>query len=128
VLLVLLNPLKREGTPRSVEEIEARVLELGFSANFMREMRMFAQATSFSKSQTPWKRGSLERRLQAMRFHMIDSSQLQSLQSSDTKLLAHGPFLDLLHLQGHNCATAWLAKNADKVGDQSAIDLEKYFL
>ena len=48
VLLVLLSPLQREGTPRTVEEIEARKTELAFSANFMREMRMFAHAIEFT--------------------------------------------------------------------------------
>ncbi|MFZ3082140.1 patatin-like phospholipase family protein, partial [Rhodoferax ferrireducens] len=44
VLLVLLSPLKREGTPNTVDEIESRIAELAFSANFMREMRMFVHA------------------------------------------------------------------------------------
>ena len=52
--------------------------------------------------------GRLERRLHQMRFHMIDSSQLASLQRTDTKLLAHGPFLELLRGQGRERASAWL--------------------
>ena len=48
VLLVLLSPLKHENTPSTVVEIEARIVELAFSANFMREMRMFAHAAEFS--------------------------------------------------------------------------------
>jgi hypothetical protein len=31
-----LNPPQREGTPHTVQEIETRILELAFSANFMR--------------------------------------------------------------------------------------------
>jgi NTE family protein len=61
VLLVLLAPLRREHTPRTVDEIEARILELGFSANFMREMRMFALATDFARPSF-LKLGRLERR------------------------------------------------------------------
>lgn len=41
--------------------------------------------------------GRLERRLRKMRFHMIDSSQLVSLQRTETKLLAHTPFRELLN-------------------------------
>ncbi len=126
VLLVLLSPLQRAGTPRSVQEIEARIVELAFSANFMREMRMFAQAIDFS-SPTFLTMGRLERRLQKMRFHMINSSHLASLQCAETKLLAHGPFLELLHRQGHECASAWLAEHFDGVGCRSTVDLKKYF-
>ncbi|MDP1899673.1 MAG: patatin-like phospholipase family protein [Rubrivivax sp.] len=126
VLLVLLSPLQREVTPRTVEEIEARIVELAFSAHFMREMRMFSQAVDYA-SPGFLTMGRLERRLQKMRFHMIDSSQLASLQRTDTKLLAHPPFLERLREQGHARATAWLAEHFDGVGHQSTVDVKKWF-
>lgn len=126
VLLVLLSPLQREGTPRSVAEIEARVVELAFSANFMREMRMFVHATEFS-SPAFLSMGRLERRLRALRFHMIDSSQVASLQRTDTKLLAHAPFLELLRGQGQERAAAWVAEHFDGVGKRSTVDTKKWF-
>lgn len=126
MLLVLLSPLQREGTPRTEEEIEARIVELAFSAHFMRDMRMFSQAIDFS-SPTFLTMGRLERRWQKMRFHMIDSSQLVSLQRTETKLLAHMPFLELLRDQGRARATAWLAKRFDGVGRRSTVDVKKWF-
>ena len=126
VLLVLLSPLKREGTPHTVEEIDARIAELAFSANFMREMRMFAQAIEFSNPTfLTW--GRLERQLQKMRFHMIDSSQLVSLQRTETKLLAHPPFLELLNEQGRERGTNWLTEHAGNVGRRSTVDLKQCF-
>jgi len=127
VLLVLLSPLQRDDAPRTVEEIEARIVELAFSANFMREMRMFAQATAFS-SPTFLTMGRLERRLQRMRFHMIDSSHLVSLQRTETKAFAHAPFLDLLRGQGRDRAIAWLSSHAGAVGHRSSVDIRKCFL
>ena len=126
VLLVLLSPLQHNGTPRTVEEIEARIVELAFSANFMREMRTFAQATEFSVPAF-LTMGRLERRLQAMRFHMIDSSDVPSLQRTETKLLAHGPFLELLRGQGRECGNAWLSENIDDFGRRSTVDMKKWF-
>jgi NTE family protein len=126
VLLVLLSPLKREGTPSTVEEIESRIVDLAFSANFMREMRMFVHAAEFSRPTfLTW--GRLERRLQKMRFHMIDASELVSLQRSETKLLAHSPFLELLRAQGRERATDWLARSADDIGRRSTVDMKKWF-
>ena len=125
VLLVLLSPLNHQGTPRSVEEIESRIVELAFSANFMREMRMFADAIEFSSGK--FLMGRLERRLHKVRFHMIDSGHLASLQRSDTKLLAHGPFLELLRGQGRECAIAWLSDKFDDIGQRSTVDLKQCF-
>ncbi len=126
VLLVLLSPLKREGTPRTLEEIESRIVELGFSANFMREMRMFAHATEFSASMFPVL-GRLERRLRGMRFHMIDSSQLTSLKRTETQSLARGSFLELLREQGSERADAWLTAHSGDVGKRSSVDLKQWF-
>ena len=126
VLLVLLSPLQFDATPRTVEEIEARIGEIAFSAHFMREMGMFAHASAFSIP-VFLTTGRLERRLQKMRFHMIDSSSVASLQRTDTKLLAHGPFLELLRDQGRERGKAWLAERAGGIGKRSTIDVKKYF-
>jgi NTE family protein len=126
VLLVLLSPLKYDTTPRTVEEIEARIAELAFSANLTREMRMFAQAIEFSTPRfLAW--GRLERRLQSMRFHMIDSSQLATLQRTDTKMLAHAPFLEMLRGQGHERASQWLTEHAAALGRASTLDIRRCF-
>lgn len=126
VMLVLLSPLRREGTPHTVQEIDTRIAELGFSAHFMREMRMFAHATAFADR--PFIRwGRLERRLHAMRFHMIDSSGLANLERSDTKLLAHGPFLELLREQGRTRGLDWLAQHATAIGRHATLDVQACF-
>jgi NTE family protein len=126
VLLVLLSPLVHEATPRTTEEIAQRTLELTFSAHFMREMRMFVQATDFARASfLPL--GRLERRLLGARFHMIESQDLASLQRAETKVIAHGPFLELLRDQGRERAQAWLAEHAGAVGRRTTVDLRKWF-
>jgi NTE family protein len=126
VLLVLLSSLKHESTPRTVDEIEARIVELAFSAHFMREMRMFAQAAAYARPSF-LTRGRLERRLQQMRLHMIDSSDVASLRRTETKLLAYGPFLERLRDQGRERAAAWLADSFDSVGRRSTVDVHERF-
>lgn len=126
VLLVLLNPLRREGTPSSVAEIETRIAELGFSANFMREMRMFASATAFAGT-SGLARGRLEQRLLALRFHMIDPSGVETLQRSDTKLLPHPTMLQQLHQQGREHGLDWRQRSAPDVGRRSTIDVQALF-
>jgi NTE family protein len=126
VMLVLLSPLRREGTPHTVQEIDTRITELGFSAHFVREMRMFAHARAFAgRPFIRW--GRLERRLHTLRFHMIDTSGLVNLERNDTKLLAHGPFLELLREQGRTRANEWLTQHASAIGQNATLDVEACF-
>jgi len=138
LLLVLLNPLLRHGVPQTLSEIEARSTELAFTANFMGEMRMLVQAIKAIKSikssmaapaglGQSGQPGPLEQRLQQLRFHMIDTSQLATFHQSDTKLLAYGPFLEQLRDQGRERARAWLKGSSAALGNRSSIDVEALF-
>jgi NTE family protein len=122
LLLVLLSPLRREPTPRTVEQIETRITELAFSTTFLREMRMFAQAQQFARP--GWLRfGRLERRLQKLRFHLIDPGDLAVMQRTETKLLAHGPFLENLRDQGRQRGADWLAAHGADIGRHATLEL-----
>jgi len=126
VLLVLLSPLQRNDAPRTVKEIDERITELSFSATFMREMQTFARASEFSDLSSNTS-GALELKLRSMRFHMIDVRHLASLERTETKALAHTPFLEMLCGQGRERASTWLGKHVDDVGKRSSIDLQKWF-
>ncbi|MDZ5455625.1 patatin-like phospholipase family protein [Azohydromonas lata] len=126
VLLVLLNPLEREGTPHTSIEIRERISELGFHAHFMREMQLFTRAMA-SAAPSFVSSGPLERKLRAMRFHMIEPGQCASMRRPETRLLAHMPYLQLLHDQGREHAAAWLTNHAQDVGKRSSIDMEDCF-
>lgn len=127
ILLVLINPLRHRETPRSAEDIRTRSRELGFSANFLREMRMFAHAREFAGEQPWWARGRLERRLLATNFHLVEASDEMSKLSSDTKLAAHGPFLEQLCELGRERARAWLRRKGRLVGSKSSLELAGLF-
>ncbi len=124
LLLVLLNPLLRHGVPQTLSEIETRITELAFTTNFMGEMRLLVQAIRASRASPA---GALEQALQQLRFHMIDTRELTTFQHSDTKLLAHGPFLDWLRDLGRARGRAWLASSLAAVGQRSSIDVEALF-
>jgi NTE family protein len=126
VLLVLLAPLARDGDLTRLDDIEARIAELAFTASFMREMRMFVRAAQFAEPR--WgPLGRLERRLRALRFHMIDTGDVADLQRPETRLLAHGPFLQRLCEQGRERAAAWVAEHLDAVGRRGSLDVARQF-
>jgi NTE family protein len=126
VLLVLLNPLRRDDAPRTAKEIDERITELSFNATFMREMQTFARAVEFSDL-PPETSGKLESKLRSMRVHMIDVCDLASLERTETKALAHAPFLEMLCGQGRERAQNWLETHADDVGQRSSVDVQKWF-
>lgn len=126
VLLVLLSPLQRDDVPRTVKEIDARITELSFSANFMREMQTFTRAAEFSDPSSETE-GKFESKLRSIRFHMIDVRHLASLERTETKALAHAPFLEMLRGQGRERAATWLGQHAGDVGKRSSVDVQKWF-
>ena len=126
ILLVLLNPLQHAATPRSAQEIETRLQEMATNANFMREMQLFAQVAQFNQADA-LRDDNFALRLQQTRFHMIHADELDSLQRSETKALAHTPFLQMLHRQGRERAGAWLALRHGDVGQRSTIDVSALF-
>ena len=87
---------------------------------------MFAHASEFARPSF-LTMGRLERRLRKLRFHMIDASQVTALERTDTKMLAHTPFLELLREQGQAQAGVWLAEHFDGVGRRSTVDVGKLF-
>jgi NTE family protein len=126
VLLVLLNPLQRSTAPNTVKEIDARVEEMAFNTNFMREMQLLTETAQYMGTDAPGT-GKIAARMQKMRFHMIDIRDIASLSRAETKMLAHGPFLQRLHAEGRERAIAWLAEDLGNVGRQSSVDLHAMF-
>jgi NTE family protein len=126
VLLVLLSPLRRDDVPRTVKAIDDRITELSFNATFMREMQTFARAAEFSDRASAAE-GALEAKLRALRVHMIDVRDLASLERTETKALAHPPFLEKLRAHGRERAQHWLATKAKDVGKKSSVDIQKWF-
>jgi NTE family protein len=126
VLLVLLSPLRRDDAPRTVREIDDRITELSFSAPFMREMQAFVNAAEFAEH-SPRADGQLDSKVRSMRIHMIDVRDLAILERTDTKALAHAPFLEMLRDQGRERAELWLATDARDVGLRSSVDVQKWF-
>jgi NTE family protein len=113
-------------TPQTPDDIDERMRELGFTTHFLREMQMFARTVALAgQSQQPL--GGLERRLMALRFHMIDT-ELAVMQRSETKLLAHTPFLEMLRDQGREQGQRWLAAKADAVGLRGTVDLAQWLV
>jgi NTE family protein len=115
---VAVNPVERQGTPRSAREILDRLNEVSFNATLLKELRMIAllrQVADLGRCEgAQWAQ---------MRIHLIASSMLPTLGAS-SKFNAEWDFLCMLRDEGRRCADAFLGANAANIGKQSSVDLD----
>ncbi len=126
VVVVLVQPLRRESVPTTVDAIRERVAELAFNGSFLREMRAIATSKSHIGPGRP-ATGPLEGRLQRLNVHLIESDDALGALAPRSRLNALPGFLGTLREAGRNAADAWLAMHLAGVGRASTVDLMTVF-
>jgi NTE family protein len=119
VVLVQLNPLIREGVPRTA-------LEIAFNSSLMYEMRAiaFVQRLLEDGGMT----GSFAAHYKNMRVHMIGDEEGLAALGVTSKFNAERSFLEHLKADGRACAERWLETTIDNLGVRSSVDIQKTFL
>lgn len=123
ILLVRINPLRREGTPTRSVDILDRVAEITFNASLIAEMRAIAFVSRLVRE------GRLDAKIyKDLRLHMVaDDAGLAPLGAS-SKFNTEREFLEGLFELGRVAASTWLKKHGDDIGVRSSFDVEKTFL
>src|SRR5271157_5634968 len=117
-ILVQINPVEREKSPRSASEILNRLNEVSFNSVLLKELRMIAVLRKVADP------GNSEGALWAgMRIHRIASEMLTELGAS-SKLNAEWEFFSLLHDEGRRAAQTFLESSASDIGRRSTLDLD----
>jgi NTE family protein len=118
VLLVQINPVIREGTPRSANEIQNRIDEITFNAGLLREFRAIAFIKELIAA------GRLPHgEFRDIRMHRIDADEAFKDLSASSKVNAEWAFLEYLRDLGRTAASDWLEENYDSVGERPTLDL-----
>lgn len=118
VLLVQINPVVREGTPRSANEIQNRIDEITFNAGLLREFRSIAFVKELIAA------GRLPHgEYRDIRMHRIDADEAFKDLSASSKVNAEWAFLTYLRDLGRTAASDWLEENYDAVGKRPTLDL-----
>jgi NTE family protein len=117
-ILVQINPIVRNETPKTARGILNRINEVAFNAVLLKELRMMALIRQAPISDIP----ELAM-LAAMRIHRISSETLTELGSS-SKLNAEWEFLTMLRDEGRKAADAFLDVHGADLGVRSTFDLE----
>lgn len=122
ILLVQINPVVREQTPRTAAEIQNRINEITFNASLLSQLRAIDHATQLIENGllTRWTLGGSGYR--RVRLHRIGTDQLVDFDLS-SKLNAEWAFLQHLRDVGRKAAEDFLAAHFDDLGKRSTLDL-----
>ncbi len=120
VVIVQINPLTCQKTPKTAREILNRVNEITFNASLLHELRAIDFVARLLDE------GSLDsNRYRKMFIHLIsDEKGFESLNAS-SKMNTEWGFFEHLHSMGYSAATNWIKENFNCLGDHSSLDVRK---
>lgn len=126
ILLVMLNPLKRLGVPKTAGAIQDRLNEINFNSSLIGELRAigFVQKLLDDKLLAEEKRGDYKR----LYMHLISGGKAICEYGLETKYDTSWSFLQELRERGYHMADQWLKECGNKVGKASSIDIKAEFL
>lgn len=122
IVLLQINPLRREAVPTTPAEIADRVNEISFNSSLMREMRAIAFVSDLLD------RHALGDDYKRMLIHRIEPASEMSDFGAASKLNANWAFLTHLRDLGRASAGVWLDETFDAIGERSTIDLKADYL
>lgn len=119
--LTQINPLVREGVPRTPIEIENRLNENAFNSSLMHEMRSIAFVQRLLEHGAL--AGPLAGRYKNMRIHMISDAQAMKSLGVASIAKVERAFLEHLKAAGRAAAERWLAATIGDTGVRSSVDI-----
>lgn len=118
ILVVSINPQRREELPQTALEIQNRVNEISFNASLLGELR----AINFVRRLI--REGRMERgAMKEVNVHMIADDGLMNALSANSKLSPTPLLLERLKTAGRKAATLFLENGGAKIGHDASIDL-----
>jgi NTE family protein len=123
ILLVQVNPIRREEVPTTAHEIMERVSEITFNASLLRELRAIDFVNRLSEENR-----LDEKRYRRNRLHRIDATRALADYTASSKLDTSWSFFQELHQAGRKAAKSWLARHYDDLGHRATLDLRAEFM
>ena len=122
IVIVQINPVFREGPPKTAAEIQNRLNEITFNSSLLHELRSIDFVTRLLDS------GKLdESEYRRMHIHVVQSRKEMRRLDASSKLNTEWAFLRHLFDIGRNAAEKWLTKNYDALGERSSVDISNMF-
>ena len=126
VLIVHINPITREGTPKAPHEIDDRVNEISFNSSLIKELRAVAFVQKMLDE--GWLKDEYRDQMKYVLIHSLRADKVLADLSSASKLNTDWEFLTMLRDRGRVAAAEWLAAHFDDIGVRQTVDLRAEFL
>lgn len=122
IVIVLINPIEREGEPATAQDIHNRVNEITMNSALKSELRQITLISQLVES------GDLNaKKWRRMHLHMIDGCELMRSLDASSKFNTDKVFLQELFQEGRRAAEHWLENHYDTLGSRSSVDVEAMF-
>ena len=122
IVIVNINPLRRETVPKSAQEIMNRINEIGFNTSLLRELR----SISFVKRLIA--EGKIEKgAMKDVLIHMIADDDLMNDLSVATKLVPSPYVMRMLKAAGRRAADEFLTNHGKQIGREGTVNLQDMF-
>ena len=118
IVIVQINPLTCQKTPKTARDILNRVNEITFNASLLHELRAIDFVARLLDE------GSLDpNRYRKMFIHLISDEKGFEPLNASSKMNTEWRFLKHLHSLGYAAASSFLKKHYDSIGDHSSMDV-----
>ncbi len=122
ILLVHINPMRREKIPKTAKEIENRVNEISFNSSLLRELRSIEFVHRLIRE------GQVEKgSMKDINIHSVADDETMVQLGASTKGLPTAGLLTQLKLAGQVAMDQFLDKNANALGKTGTCDLKAMF-
>ncbi len=126
VLVVQINPVSRETTPRTSSDIINRLNEITFNSALISELRTMDFVNQLiDDGRLP--RGTGKGQYRRLNIHRIDLGGLGTRLAASSKMNTDYDFFELLHRAGMRAAKKFLDNHFEDIGNKSTIDLAAEF-
>jgi NTE family protein len=122
IVVVNVNPMVRDGVPKTPAQIEERVNEISFNSSLLRELRSIDFVHRLlAEGRMP------EGAMKDVLIHMIGDDSIMTELSAASKIIPEWGQLKRLKEAGQAAAETWLDAHADKIGVTASTDLAALF-
>lgn len=122
IVIVQINPVVRQGEPRTAAEIQNRVGEITFNSALLHELRSIDFVTRLLEQ------GKLDPdEYRKMHIHIIHSRKRMRPLDASSKLNSEWAFLKHLFEIGRDSAARWLGRHFDDLGERSSVNIKEMF-
>ncbi|NHK28964.1 patatin-like phospholipase family protein [Parvularcula flava] len=126
LLVVHINPIRRDDVPKTSTEINNRINEISFNSSLLKEMRAVAFVQRLLNEDML--KDEYRDRYSNILFHSIRADKVLRDLSIASKYNTNWHFFEDLKMRGRETAKLWLNQSYDRIGRESTVDLHAEFL